>query len=176
MRVIPYVYRLTHKETGQFYIGYREANRIQSHLDLPIYQTSSEYISDIGFDKFNWEIVAEFFDGAHAYDFENELIKESFDNPLCLNKHYKLHKIGEARFKITEESISKMAVSKTGKTLSEETKRRMSESRFGKIQSEETKKKRSNTLKGRKLPDETKLKIKQAALRRFAKGGLNDSV
>ena len=27
----PYVYKLTHKETGQFYIGYREANKLPGY-------------------------------------------------------------------------------------------------------------------------------------------------
>lgn len=30
----PYVYKGTNKETGEFYIGYREANKLPSKLDL----------------------------------------------------------------------------------------------------------------------------------------------
>lgn len=28
--ILPYVYKLTHKETGAFYIGFRSANKVQS--------------------------------------------------------------------------------------------------------------------------------------------------
>jgi hypothetical protein len=38
----PYVYICTHNVTGEFYIGYREANKKPSHIDLLEYKTSSK--------------------------------------------------------------------------------------------------------------------------------------
>jgi hypothetical protein len=42
------------------------------------------------FEKFDWIIVAEFFCPDSAYDFEQELILENWNNPLLLNKFYRL--------------------------------------------------------------------------------------
>ena len=48
--ILPYVYKLTHKETGQFYIGYRKANKVQSYCDIGIvYFSSSKEIEKLGF-------------------------------------------------------------------------------------------------------------------------------
>lgn len=99
--ILPYVYKLTHKETKQFYIGYREANKLPSHIDLPKYQTSSTTVKNIGFNNFDWEIIAEFFNPDDAYDFENEYIKEYIDDELCLNEFYRDTQFGKARFKHT---------------------------------------------------------------------------
>lgn len=59
---LPYVYICTHKETGHFYIGYRERNKTPSSIDLQKYKTSSKYVNP-RFDQFSWKIIAEFFDG-----------------------------------------------------------------------------------------------------------------
>ena len=99
----PYVYIGIHKVTGQFYIGYRERNEVQSHLEFGLlYKTSSS--SDLvnnNFDDFEWMIVAEFYTETandDAYWHEQELIKESIHNPLCLNKHYVDKALGHNRF------------------------------------------------------------------------------
>lgn len=43
-KILPYVYKLTHKETGQFYIGFRKANKVNSNQDLGLkyFSSSSE--------------------------------------------------------------------------------------------------------------------------------------
>lgn len=65
--ILPYVYKLTHKITGQFYIGYRAANKIIAEKDLGIkYFSSSKKVKELGFDNFNIEIVAMFFDSKDA--------------------------------------------------------------------------------------------------------------
>ncbi len=38
--VLPYVYRVENMVTGEFYIGYRSANKLPAKLDLPKYKTS----------------------------------------------------------------------------------------------------------------------------------------
>lgn len=141
-RVLPYVYQLTHKTTGQFYIGYREANSTPSHLDLPKYRTSSKVISEIGFDNFEWIIVAEFFSGNDAYDHEQWMIKESFDNPLILNGQYRAN--GKARFKAvcrphSDETKAKISAAGRGRKLSEEHKAILNAVHIGRLNSEETK-------------------------------------
>lgn len=96
-KILPYVYKLTHKESGQFYIGYRKANKVQSGYDIGIvYFSSSPRVKELGFENFNIEIIAEFFDWKEANLFEQGLIKENFKNPLCLNKNYSIN--GSIRF------------------------------------------------------------------------------
>ena len=94
----PYVYICTHKNSGEFYIGYRCANVNHnrfSHLDLPLYKTSNPKIKK-SFIEYSWQIVAEFFNSADAYDFEQELINNHWGDPLLLNEscYY-----GKPRFK-----------------------------------------------------------------------------
>lgn len=84
--VLPYVYKLTHKTTNHFYIGYRAANRVMSSQDLGIvYFTSSTVVQPI-FAEFDILIVAEFFDGRSAWTFEQQLILEHWGDPLLLNR------------------------------------------------------------------------------------------
>lgn len=121
---LPYVYKLTHKETNQFYIGYRAANKVRSFEDLGFkYFSSSKQIEKLGFENFNIEILAEFIDSKHAYEFEQLLINENFKDPLCLNKSCYYNK---KHFKIssqTEETKNKISITKTGKFQSESHKR-----------------------------------------------------
>jgi hypothetical protein len=86
-KALPYVYICTHKESGHFYIGYRCANKLPSHLDLPKYKTSSKVVRP-KFDEFEWKILAEFFSKTDAYIFEQQLIAENWKNSHILNKHY----------------------------------------------------------------------------------------
>lgn len=89
--ILPYVYKLTNRETNEFYFGYRFQNvklGLRSSDDIgKKYFTSSKYVKNI-FHKFEIEIIAEFFKINDAYDFEQALIKEHITNSLCLNKHY----------------------------------------------------------------------------------------
>lgn len=94
-KVAPYVYICIDKDTSEFYIGYREANKEPSHIDLPKYKTSATKIHN-NFDKFNWYIIAEFFDGDSAYDFEQLLIYENWNNEALLNRQCFY---GKSRFK-----------------------------------------------------------------------------
>lgn len=150
-RALPYVYICTHKQTGQFYIGYRAANvKIQrpSHIDLPNYKTSSKIVQS-NFDCYMWYIIAEFFDKDSAYDFEQQLIYENWSNPLLLNKSCYYQK---SRFKCP-----------TGIPCSEEKKRKIGSANKVKLKgikrSEEFKHKIGIANKGKIISDETKEKI-----------------
>lgn len=118
IKILPYVYKLTHKETGQFYIGYRKANKVQSYCDIGIvYFSSSKEIEKLGFGNFDIEIIAEFFDWKEANLFEQCLIKENFKNPLCLNKNYSINgsvKFTTAGYTHREDTKKKISLSNTG--------------------------------------------------------------
>lgn len=146
--ILPYVYRLTHKESGQFYIGYRYANRVQSYLDLGCkYFSSSPTIKSIGFENFNIEIIAEFFKADDAYEFENELIRKNFKDPLLINKFYT---INEVRFNTIDFKHP------TGHKLPQEHKDNISKSLRGKYMGKD------NHCFGKKLPIAHKEKISKA--------------
>ncbi|HET8688305.1 MAG TPA: hypothetical protein VFM18_16980 [Methanosarcina sp.] len=138
----PYVYMGIHKITKEIYIGYREKNVLvdrPSHIDLFEYRTSSKIVKP-DFDNYNWHIIAEFFNGNDAYDFEQQLIFENWNNPLLLNKQYRLSN-GVKRFKTSgehsEETKQKMRKPKRcsnrkGKPLSKQHKESISTSKKGK--------------------------------------------
>lgn len=83
----PYVYRLDNPITGEFYIGYRKANKVPSSIDLPRYRTSSKIVKP-RFDEFNWTILAEFFDADSALTFEQQLIRDNIHDLKCLNGNW----------------------------------------------------------------------------------------
>ena len=91
-KVLPYVYYGKHKLTNQFYFGsrYGELSYIKkgfpSHLDFGNnYSTSSVAIKEMGFENFDWIILAEFFTPTAAVEFENQCIEEFWKHPLSLN-------------------------------------------------------------------------------------------
>lgn len=87
-KAMAYVYMCIHKNTGEFYIGYRCANvhlNRFSHIDFPLYRTSNPEIKH-NFLNFDWIIVAEFFDSDSAYDYEQQLIHEYWNDLLLINK------------------------------------------------------------------------------------------
>jgi len=152
MKAKPYVYKGEHKVSKKFYIGYRERNTDCGIVDLIKYRTSSKKVNPV-FDEFEWIIVAEFDNGNDAYDYEQKLIYEQWNNPLLLNKncHY-----GQKRFKSTK-----------GRVLSNQTKQKISNAHTGKKRKQFTKdtlKKMSLAQAGRSLSDETKDKIRKARL------------
>lgn len=147
---LPYVYKLTHKGTGQFYIGYREANKLPSNEDLGIeYFTSSKDVKLLGFHNFSFEIIKEFHDvdremaAVAAYDLEQSYIFNNRLNDLCINRQYILE--GNKRFR-----------SNAGHPHTEETKRKLSAMKIG-IPIPES---RRLKMIGRKLPDDVKNKMK----------------
>ena len=133
MESLPYVYRLTHKVTGQFYIGYRYGNAERAELDLPKYQSSSKVVKSMGFESFDWEIVAELPNSDDAYDLENRLIEENIRNPLCINGRFQ--KNGSVRFKMppnhSEETRAKIARSHTNLIISDSAKSKIAAKMIG---------------------------------------------
>lgn len=193
-KVLPYVYQLTHKETGQFYIGVRYANKTPSTDDLGYdYFTSSKYVKDLGFDNFNITIIAEFFEKFHALDFEQFLIKENWNNTLILNKNAngKLFSNNTSISEKTKQKISNTAIAngklkgrivslearkkisefqktRIHKPVSEETKQKISKANTGKTKTIEAKQRMSKAKSGIIFSEDHKQKISKAGLGRKA--------
>lgn len=117
----PYVYICTHKQNKSFYIGFRQRNVAlgrTSDKDLPLYKTSSKIVRS-KFDEFDWQILAEFTDGNAAYDFEQLLIHENWDNPLLLNQSCHFNNTARMKFDRTgkrdhQETRLKKSLAKRG--------------------------------------------------------------
>lgn len=85
---LPYVYIVRNRVNKKFYIGMRSANKVIAEQDLGIhYFTSSKHVKN-NFSDYDIEIKAYFIDQISAFEFENELIKENWGDPLLLNRHY----------------------------------------------------------------------------------------
>jgi hypothetical protein len=87
---LPYVYRCVERDTGNFYIGYRFKNIVPAEDDFgKEYFTSNEYVKN-NFEKFDYEIVAEFPDRKSAFAYETQLIRETkCKEQINANKHNK---------------------------------------------------------------------------------------
>jgi len=169
-KALPYVYRLDNPITGEIYIGFRKANKLPSHLDLPEYRTSSEYVEP-RFEEFVQTIVAEFFLGDDAYDHEQLCIFEEWNNPLLMNERC-YH--GKGRFRNkghSPETKAKLSASRQNFSWSDETKAKISASNKGKKASAETRAKmckarigKSSPNKGKKASDVSRAKMSAAHL------------
>jgi len=159
----PYVYRMNHKVTSEFYIGFRMQNvakGLTSAEDLPRYKTSSRAVKP-RFTEFSWQILAEFpGDPDAAYAFEQQLIFENWGNPSLLNRR---HHHGKSAWrnvgcKHSDETRAKMRLAK--QNMSEETKAKMRLA--AQNMSEETKAKMS--LSKQNMSEETKAKMSASAM------------
>jgi hypothetical protein len=200
--VRPYVYICTHKITKHFYIGYRAKNKLPSSTDLPIYKTSSRIVNPL-FEEYDYCVVAEFITSDDAYDFEQQLIYENWDNLLLLNQscYY-----GQKRFKNiahsdkTKQKISSSHKGKVRKPFTQCTKQKMSATwnklkngnnlhagdknpMFGKTHTDEAKQKMSlakkgkpSHNKGKAMSDETKAKLSILAKARFSLKQIKDDI
>jgi len=91
MKAKPYVYKAINPKTGDFYYGSRWANvklKISAEKDLGHTYFSSSKIIKENKNLFIFEVIKEFETKEDAYKFEQELIKNSWDHPKLLNKHY----------------------------------------------------------------------------------------
>lgn len=120
-----YVYRITHKETGEFYIGFNSGNRTIGKD----YFTSSQYVT------YSKETVKEWHThiiwiGEHdeCYRKEQEWIAENFDNPLNLNRRY-ANPGAQPTYKVTPEFIEIMTEVNTAKWQDPEYRQKQTEAR-----------------------------------------------
>lgn len=110
----PYVYKLTHKTTNQFYIGFRSAHTLEPEQDILIYKSSSRFVKEIGFDNFNAQIVAMFLDKKSAYDFEQKLIYDNWNEPGILNRTVFLNGKSFLNIGHSEDTRRKMSATRLG--------------------------------------------------------------
>ena len=168
MNPLPYVYKITHKTTNQFYIGSR-CNKSAKHYseDLGIkYFTSSNYVKELGFENFKIDWIEEFPTKELAYDWEQMMIHVNLKDPLCLNKscYFGNKKFNFSGLKHSEETKLKMSKPRTkehkeniskaqlGSKLTKETKDKISKANKGKIRSLEAKIKMSMAKSGNNHP------------------------
>ena len=156
----PYVYRLDHPFTGEFYIGFRSANKVPAHEDLGHkYFTSSKKVKS-RFHEFDITMILKCDDAQEAYDLEQFLIWADWKKPGMINKH---HHYGKGKFNCTghsDDSRTRMSDSHKGLLHSDETKAKFKERKW----SDETKAKISASNKGKTRSDETKAKISAAKI------------
>lgn len=175
-----YIYKVTDKETRQFYIG----SQCRVKTIGVNYFTSSrnkEFRNKFKANptQFEIKIIGVFADANACVLQENIFIKDNIKNTLCLNKNYTIGKnvqftmagcygeknpyygkkhSEETRRKLRESHLGKVPANK-GKPMTEEQKKRMSETHKGKHLSEETKRKLSIINKGKFVSEETRKKI-----------------
>ena len=89
----PYVYRCEHKITGEFYIGYREANTVPAAVDFGTYYFTSCPRVKNNFREFSYKILGEFRNASLAYEIEQKLIYNNRHNKLLINRHWKNSKL-----------------------------------------------------------------------------------
>lgn len=165
---LAYTYIIRNKITDQFYYGSRYHNVRKNRTpeeDLWIYYfTTSKYVKDdidiFGKESFDASIIFTDQDYDMCYWYEQMLIKEHINNPLCMNKHYVDKDAGHHKFSSiglvhTDCSKRKMSLAKTGKPLprTESTTQKIVATRKknGVRPSKEAKLKQSNSMMG-KIP------------------------
>lgn len=109
----------------------------------------------MGFENFNYQILAEFFDKNSALEFEDAMIRENLKDPLKLNRC-------AAGPKFCYSNQGKPAPNR-GKSPSDETRAKMSIARRRRVISEETKKRMSETLKNRSPEEKARASANQSA-------------
>lgn len=96
LKIPAYVYFVTHIPSGKFYYGARYkhvANKRLPEDDLwKYYFTSSKKIKHLrkldGNESFEYQIIFTSSDFDECFRYEQEIIKENINNPLCLNARY----------------------------------------------------------------------------------------
>ena len=161
----PYVYRIDHP-TGEFYIGYRKANIVPANDDFGhLYKTSASVLSH-PFEEYTHTILAEFFTGDGAYDFEQQTIFENWNDPLIANKSCRHGGLRFVNAGHSEETRAKLSEARKGKKMSEKNRLALYNANKGKKRSKETREKISKANKGqgagRVLSEETRQKISKA--------------
>jgi hypothetical protein len=126
--ILPYVYKLTHKQTGHFYFGYRCQNKVPASEDLGFKYFSSGKTTKQNFNDFDYLIIAEFFTADDAYWHEQGLIEFHRSDPLMLNKHY--IKDGKRKFaingKFSDEHKRNLSIAMKGRVFTQAHRNAMS--------------------------------------------------
>lgn len=108
-----YVYKITINHTGQFYFGFRKANKAEPENDFLVkYFSCSSIIRNTikcqGVESIKGEIIFKSFDPDEAYWYEQKVIADHFDDPLNINFQYVKPNKGFGRFITTADGVRKM--------------------------------------------------------------------
>ena len=165
MSILPYVYKITNKSTGEFYIGSRyknvKSNRCANDDLFIFYFTSSKMKTQMKTnpENFIYEILFQYEDYDVCFWYEQILIREFIKNENCINGQYidpdKNSKIFSHSGSL--EVRRKISKANTGKVRSNEVKEKLRiihSSRPRQSHKMETKLKISKTLSGRIRPKE----------------------
>lgn len=161
-----YIYKVTDKETKDFYIGSQCSGKI---IGVNYFTSSrnKEFRNKFKVNptQFEIKIIGVFADANACVLQENIFIKDNIKNPLCLNRHYI---IGDV-CKFNRVGSTPWNKGKMGRKLPDWWKRKISESLKGQVRNEEWKRKISEGLKGKpsynkgkKFTDEHKKKISES--------------
>lgn len=147
-----YVYKITSRTTGQFYIGYRYRNQtlgVEPKDDLwARYFTSSKYVKELikenGKQDFVFEILFESLDSLKCWELEQDLISQNWNNELILNRKY-MDKTTRVEFHrrlavVSDETRKKMSMAGKGRKKTMEHREKIRESNMGQKRSEEFRK------------------------------------
>ena len=174
----PYIYKVTDKVTGEFYIG-SQCRGLSIGKNYFTSSTNKTFRNKFKSNpcQFEIKIIGTFTNPQTCVLQENIFIKDNLKNPLCLNRCYTIGKNrqfnsnGNAFNKgrhHSEETRKKMSVAHKGRVspnkgihLSEETKRKLSEINKKRHISEETRKRISEAKRGKPRSEETKKKLSE---------------
>lgn len=135
-----YIYKITEKTSGKFYIGARGSNK-KPDEDLGIkYFSSSKkvknLISEIGIENFTFEIINDTYSSwEKAYGDEQFIISKNIENPLNMNKacYYRKKDFGviseESKKIISQKSLSMWSDEEKSKKIIENQKKSWTEER-----------------------------------------------
>ena len=126
-----YLYRMTHPETKEFYIG-RRTSKLSPELDINYRGSSQTWYKKLDSFTIKHVLIKEIIDYNISSKeelgiLEGEEILKYIKDPLCKNCHVpgKGFYFDNSGMKYSEESKIKMSISKKGKKMSEEQKEKL---------------------------------------------------
>ena len=152
-----YVYKITRKSDGMYYIGIHSADT----LDDTYFGSGKRIkrsIAKYGKDAHTKEILDLLPSREAIKQRERELVNEEcLNDPLCMN----LALGGEGGYviNVSAETREKMRLAKVGKKLSPEHRAKIAAAGVGRTATDETRQKLSVALRGKKLSEEMKSRI-----------------
>ena len=153
-----YIYKMTHPETNEFYIG-RRTSKINPIEDTSYRGSSSTWYSILPKDVINEILIKEILDeniksSKELNESEIKWISDNIKNPLCKNAH--IPSKGFYCKSVSEETREKISKSLKSYIYTEEHRLNNSNAQRGKIIKEEHKNKISNSIKS--IMNEERLK------------------
>ena len=155
-----YVYKVTDKRTGKYYIGSKVTLNPDNYYIGYNYFTSStdeDFVNDFrkNTTKYKHEVLKYFNNKQECLDYEADLIEEAWNNDRenLINRGF-VRKSGKTRHvvssnspEVNEKRRLSMKGKNVGKKASPETIEKLRQAHLGKVQSEETKLKRAEAIK-----------------------------